>query len=407
MAGNTIITPTWNAREVARVASNATKFVGAITRKLSDDFIVSGTKVGATVGLRLPQRFITTKGQALQPQAIVDSIVPVTITDQANIGYGWSSFSETLELQDMYDRYVNPAGYQMANTMDKDGLFRCYQDVFNIEGTPAQIPNTNLTYLNAAARLTNFAVPDRPRKVFINSLMRAVIVNANLNLFNPPKEISELWTNAMFASAALSWDEWFEDVNTFPHVFGPQGGVPLTFGAGQTGPLLVTNGWTAVAALRLNKGDVFTIAGCFAINPQAYQSTTQLLQFVVTAPVSSDGAGNATIPIYPPIIPATTGNAYATCDVSPASGAALTLVGAAGAVSPQGLGFHPEAFVCASADLVLPRVGEAKRVRLPAMGVSMRYWQASDIMTDQHPSRLDVIYGFKTFRPEFAVRIAS
>lgn len=412
MAANTIITPTWNAREVARVASNSTKFVGAITRKLSDDFMVSGTKVGATVGLRLPQRFITTKGQALQAQAIVDQVVPVTITDQANIAYGWSSFSETLELQDMYDRYVTPAGYQLANTLDKDGLARVYQDVFSIEGTPGTIPGTtaangNPTYLNAAARLTNFAVPDRPRRMFINSLMRATIVNANLNLFNPQKAIGELWQDAMFSGTALSWDEWYEDVNIFPHTVGPQGGAPQVFGATQTGPALVTNNWNAAAAARLNKGDVFTISGCYAVNPQSYQSTTQLLQFVVTAPVSSDASGNATIPIYPPIIPATTGNAYATCDVSPASGAPLTVVGAAGTVTPQGLGFHPEAFVCASADLVLPRVGEAKRVRLPQMGLSMRYWQASDIMSDQHPSRLDVIYGFKTFRPEFAVRIAS
>jgi hypothetical protein len=404
---NSIITPTWNAREVARVAVNATKFVGAITRKLSDDFMVSGTKVGASVGLRLPQRFITTKGQALQPQAITDVVVPVTITDQANIGYGWSSFSETLELQDMYDRYVNPAGYQLANTMDKDGLARVYQDVNNIEGTPGVVPATNLTYLMAAARLTNFAVPDRPRRAFINSIMRATIVNANLNLFNPAKDISELWKDAMFAGTALSWDEWYEDVNIFPHTVGPLGGVPLTFGAGQTGNQLVTNGWTAVAASRLNKGDVFTIAGVNALNPQSYQSTTQLMQFVVTAPVSSDGAGNATISIYPPIIPAATGSAYATVDVAPASGAALTVVGPANTVTPQGLGFHPDAFVCASADLVLPRVGEAKRVRLPSMGLSMRYWQASDIMSDQHPSRLDVIYGFKTFRPEFAVRFAS
>lgn len=407
MAANTIITPTWNAREVARVASNATKFVGAITRKLSDDFIVSGTKVGATVGLRLPQRFITTKGQALQPQAITDVVVPVTITDQANIGYGWSSFSETLELQDMYDRYVNPAGYQLANTMDKDGLGRVYQDVFSIEGTPGAIPNANSIYLLAAARLTNFAVPDRPRRMFIGSLMRATIVNANLNLFNPPRDISTLWKDAMFADSALSWDEWYEDVNIFPHTVGPLGGAPQTVGAGQTGSSLSVNGFTAAAALRLNKGDVFTIAGVFAVNPQSYQSTTQLMQFVVTAPVSSDGAGAATIPIYPPIIPVSTGSAYATVDVAPAAGAPLTIVGAANTVSPQGLGFHPEAFVCASADLVLPRVGEAKRVRLPQMGLSMRYWQASDIMSDQHPSRLDVIYGFKTFRPEFAVRIAS
>jgi hypothetical protein len=61
----------------------------------------------------------------------------------------------------------------------------------------------------------------------------------------------------------------------------------------------------------------------------------------------------------------------------------------------------------ASADLIMPKQGQAKRVRMPGVGMSLRFWESSDIMTDQHPSRLDVIYGFKTVRPEFAVRIAS
>ena len=171
---NQIQTPTWVGREVLRVASNATKFVGNITKKLSDDYKVGGAKVGATVNVRLPQRFVTTKGQALQQQGIADAIVPVTITDQANVAFGWSSFSETLELQDMYDRYVNPAAYQIANTMDADGLGRVYQDVFSIEGTPGTIPNANSTYLLAAARLTNLAAPSQPRRMLINSLMRAM-----------------------------------------------------------------------------------------------------------------------------------------------------------------------------------------------------------------------------------------
>lgn len=61
----------------------------------------------------------------------------------------------------------------------------------------------------------------------------------------------------------------------------------------------------------------------------------------------------------------------------------------------------------ASADLEMPNSGESRRVRMPGVGLSMRLWQDSDIMTDQHPTRSDVIYGFKTVRPEFAVRIAS
>jgi len=401
---NTIATPTWTARKLLLVASNKARFVGTITRKLSDDFVVEGTKVGATVNLRLPPRFQTQKGQAIQVQPIVDTLVPVTITDQAQIAWNYSSFTATLELQDVEERCVEPAGIQLANTYDADALARLYQDVFSVEGTPGTIPNTNATYLNAAARLTNFAAPTGPRKATINALMRASIANANLALFNPSKDISQLWKEGMFSGAALSWDEWYEDVNVFPHTVGPLGGAPTVNGAGQTGSSLVTQAWTAAAALRLRKGDVFTVANVFAVNPQNYRSTTQLQQFVVTADTSSDGAGAATIPIYPPII---TSGAFQTVDSSPANAAALTIVGAANTVTPQGLGYHPQAFVMASANLIKPTVGEAKNVRMKDINLSVRYWIASDIMTDQHPSRLDGIYGFKTVRPEFAVRFAS
>lgn len=400
---NSILTPTWVGREVLRVVKNSLRFVSNIQKKLSDDFKVEGVDVGATVNVRLPQRWLTTKGQAFQGQPITDAIVPVTITDQANIGFGWSSFSATLEIQDVRERYVNPAAIQIANTIDSDGLTRLYQDVFMTEGTPGTIPSANLTYLNAGARMNTFAAP-MPRTMLIGPLMQPPIANANLASFNPQGAISDIWREGQIAGEALSWSQWFVDQNIATHTVGPLGGTPTVNGAGQTGSSIVTQAWTAAAAQRLAKGDIITFAGVFAVNPQNYRSTTQLQQFVVTADVSSDGAGAATIPIYPPII---TSGAYQTVTASPANAAAITVVGAANTVTPQGLGFHKEAFVMASADLVEPNVGKASRVRMPDVGLSLRYWQASDIMTDQHPSRLDVIYGFKTLRPEFAIRIAS
>jgi hypothetical protein len=234
--------------------------------------------------------------------------------------------------------------------------------------------------------------------------MRVAIANANLALFNPSSDITKLWREGMFGAQALGFDEWYEDVNLFPHVVGPQGGTPTVNGAGQTGSSIVSQAWTAAAALRLVRGDIITFAGVFAVNPQNYRSTTQLQQFVVTADVSSDGAGAATIPIYPPII---TSGALQTVTASPANAAAITVLGAASAVSPQGLGFHPEAFIMASADLVMPNTGKAEMIRAPEIGLSLRFWEASDIMTDQHPARIDVLYGFKTVRPEWAVRWAS
>jgi P22 coat protein - gene protein 5 len=401
---NTIVNTTLVGRETLRVASNSLKLVANMRKKLSDDFKVGGMKVGGTVGIRLPLRVKKTKGAALQPQAYVDTVVYVTITDQAHIDFAWSSREETLDLQDLRERVVQPAAFQLANTVEADGFARLYQDVPNVDGTPGTIPNVNSTYLNAGARLTNLAVPDQPRRMFINPLMRAAIANANLTLFNPPRVITELFEEAMFSGPALSWPQWYESANVFPHTVGPLGGTPLVNGASQTGSSLITDGWTAAAASRLLKGDVFTIAGVYAINPQAYRSTTQLQQFVVTQDMSSDGSGNLTIPIYPPIV--VTG-AYQTVDSSPANNAAITVVGAANTVTPQGLGFHPDAFCMASADLILPKSGQSSRVRMPGVGMSLRYWEDSDIRTDEHPNRGDVIYGFKATRPEFAVRIAS
>lgn len=401
---NTVITPTWIGREVLAVADNETRFVRNIQKKLGDEFVEGGVKLGATVGIRLPQRFVTTKGQAYVAQSITDQIVYVTITDQANIGWGWSSVQGTLEIQDAYERYVNPASTQIANTWDKDGLGRLYQDVYQAQGTPAVVPITNAIYFNAAVDLTNSSVPTDSRNMVVNAIMGAAIANANVALFNPSKSISDAWKEGMLAGNALRWKEWWEDVNTFPHTYGTYSGSPIVNGAGQTGSSLITSGWGSGVS-NLNKGDVFTIGsgatGVYAVNPQSYQSTTQLQKFVVTGTIN-DTAGAITIPISPAII---TSGAYQTVVASPANSAVINVLGASAAVSPQGVGFHKQAFVMASVPPIMPNMGKARIAK--KNGLAIRIWEGSDIMTDQHPSRLDSFYGFKTVRADWAVRIQS
>jgi len=403
---NTLITPTWIGRDVLRVAKNSTRFVRSITKKLSDDFSVAGTKVGGTVGVRLPQRFVTSKGEGIQIQGLTDSIVYVTITDQANVAWSWSSRQATLEIEETRERYVNPAAVQIANTMDKDGLGRLYQDVYQAEGTPGTVPTANTVYFSAADDLTNSAVPMDSRTVVINALMGTAISNANLALFGPRSVIDGAFREGQLGSNVLKWKEMWEDVNIKPHTYGTYAGTPLVNGATQTGASLITDGWSSGAST-LNKGDVFTIGsgstGVYSVNPQSYQSTTTLQRFVVTETIS-DTTGAMTITIAPSII---TSGAYQTVVASPADNATINVLGTTAVVSPQGLGFHKQAFCMASADLVMPKQGEAARVRAPETGLSLRYWEASDIMTDQHPSRLDVIYGFKTLRPDWAVRVQS
>lgn len=406
MATNTTIEPLWVARDVQRVAKNETRFLKGIQKRLSDDFIVSGVKVGGQVGVRLPQRFVTSKGEAIQQQGITDTVVYVTITDQANVAWGWSSRQGTLNIQDTRERFVNPAGAQLANTADKDGLSRLYQDVYFSAGTPGTTPSANTTYYGLADQLTQIAaVPKDSRTMVVNSVMGTAIANANLALFNlgSSKNILE---DGMLADGALKWKQWWEDVNVYPHTYGTYAGTPLVNGASQTGSSLITDGWSSGAST-LNKGDTFTIGSgstaCKGVNVQSYQDAGLPQQFVVTQTIS-DTTGAMTIAISPPLV---TSGAYQTVVSSPADNATINVSGSSGVTSMQGLGFHKDAFVLASADLIMPNQGKAERVRAPGAGMSLRYWEGSDIMTDQHPSRLDWIYGFRTIRADWAGRVQA
>ena len=200
--------------------------------------------------------------------------------------------------------------------------------------------------------------------------------------------------------------EWYMDQNVNTHTVGPLGGTPLVNGSTATGATtLVTDGWTASAAARLKKGDIFTIAGVNHVNPQSRQSTGTLQQFVVTADVSSDGSGNLTAAISPAI---KTTTAFQTVDALPADNAAITVLGAASTQSPTGLAHHKDAFTLAMADLPLPKGTDmAARVSDDQLGMSIRLVRDYDITNDKFPCRLDVLYGWATLRPELACRIQA
>ena len=292
----------------------------------------------------------------------------------------------------------------MANTWDVDGLSRLYKDVYQAQGVPGTVPVTNSVYYNAAVDLDNSAVPPKPRTMIVNSIMGAGIANANISLFGPTRQRNEAFEEGLWATDALMWPEWFKDVNVFPHVYGVYAGLATVNGSNQTGATLVTQSWTSGAST-LNYGDVFTIGagvtGCYAVNPQSHQNTGNLQKFVVRATIS-DTAGAMTIAISPSII--TTGG-YQTVVASPFNNATINVLGTSGITSMQGLGFHEEAFVMASVPPVMPNQGKAKIVKKGQ--IAIRVWEGSDIMSDQHPTRVDSFYGFKTLRADWAARVQS
>ena len=405
---NSLVTPTWYTKEVARILVNNLRFASAVNRSYDDAYVQAGAKVGYTVNARLPQRFTVTEGQALQTQGINDQYAPITLTHQKNVAYSWSTASMTQEIEMVRERYVKPAATALANVIDYDGLNTVFTDVYQSVGTPGTTPSTNLTYLQAGAKLTNSAAPSDGRVAVLDPTSMVTLANANLALFNPSAQISEQYREGQFASRALGVSEWYEDANVAKFTTGSYTtSTPLINGASQTGSSLATDGWASSAAT-LNKGDIFTIADVYAVNPVSYASTGALQQFVVTATTTSSGVNMATLPISPAII---TSGQLQTVTASPADNAAITVVGAGAStmtatVTSQSLLYHPDAFALVMADLHRPQSGaEATVVRSKELGVSIRMVQQYQIGTDSEPTRLDVLYGWATLRPTLAVRV--
>jgi len=411
---NSFITPTWVLKDVARVAVNQLKFAANIERWYDDKFKAGGAKVGYTVSGRLPQRFRTTKGQAFQAQPINDVTVPVTLTDQANIGTSWSTADATVVVEDVRRRYVNPAGEQLANTIDYDGLTRMTPTVAHSVGVPGTAPTSRLTYTTGAAKMTLVAVPMSGRVAVLDPIHMVNLIQDTSTLFNPSAAISENYRDGQFGRNQLGIAEWYQDQNRYVHTTGSfTSSTPLVNGANQTGSTLNTNGWASGAAT-LNAGDVITLAGVYEVNPQNYASTGQLMQFTVTQTTTSVGVNMATLPISPPIIP--TGNLQNVSN-SPANGAIILVLGSGQVVatgtgtmtattSANSLLFHPEAFILAMADLDADLDGATvARVADNEMNVSLRYVKQYSAQSDQKMARIDALYGFKEFRPDWACRV--
>lgn len=408
---NTLLTPTWFTKETARILVNNLKFAANVNRSYDDQYVQAGAKVGYTVNARLPQRFQVTSGDALQVQGLNDQSVPITLTNKRNVAFSYSTASATTELDRIRERYVNPAATALANIVDYDGLQQ-YVNIYQAVGTPGTVPNSNLTYLQAGAKLTNSSVPVDGRIAMLDPISMVTIANANLALFNPAAQISEEYRSGQFAGRTLGFSEWYEDQNVAKHVTGTfTASTPLVKGASQTGSTLVVDGW-ASGATSLKKGDIFTVGGVFKVNTVSYQSTGELQQFVVTADVT-DTAGEISIPISPAIIPS---GQLQTVTGSPADNAVVTVLGATSATAgtlaatttPQSLLYHPDAFTMVMADLHKPTSGvETTAVRSKELGISIRMVQQYQIGNDQEPARLDILYGWATLRPELAVRCYS
>jgi len=398
---NSILTIDMITRKSLEILENNLVITRNVNRQYDDSFAVEGAKIGSTLRIRLPDRALVTDGAALQVQDDNEQYTTLTVASQKHIGVNFTSAELTMQLDDFAERVLKPRISQLASSIDAD-VANSYKYIGNTVGTPGTTPSTSLVLLQAQQKLNENAAVMNPRYATVNPAANAGLVEGMKGLFNPTDTISKQFKNGMMGTGVLGYDE----INMSQSIKQFTTGSRAATG-GTTSAAVTAEGATTIAitgagnAGVVNIGDVFTVAGCFAVNPQTRESTGSLFQFVAVAATTLDGsgAGNITVaPIY------SAANALATVLTLPATSQAVTFVGAASTQYPQNLVYHKDAITFATADLLLPQ-GVDMAARAVHNGISLRVVRQYDINNDRLPCRIDVLYGYSVIRPAMAVRL--
>ena len=414
---NQLLTRQEITRESLMVLENNLKILPNFYRDLDVEFGKKGGKIGDTIYVRKPPRAIGRDGQAYSPEGMTDTQAPVTINQQSGVDFEFSSAEKFLSLDEFKSRYLNPYGIALANKLDLRCGQTAQQNTANHVGTPGTTPGLSssdafLIYAQAGQKIDEMGFPlTVDRRMIITPKMRVGWFDFAKAFFNPTDALSKQYKTGQ-VSNALGYD-WFVDQNIPVQTIGLLGGTPAVNGAGQTGTSLITNGWSNNINPLLNVGDVISIAGVFAVNPQSRLTTGSLQQFVIQALATSDGSGNSTLTIYPALVP--TGQ-FQNVSASPASGALINVYDTAaagqsalsGLSTPQALLFEKQAFAFVSFPGDVPDgVDMGYEERAPEVGVSLRFVRIFDGYRDVWVNRFDVYYGIAPLYAEGACRVSG
>jgi hypothetical protein len=396
---NSLLTIDMITRKSLEIYENNLVLTRNVNRQYDDSFAVEGAKIGATLRIRLPDRALVSDGAALQVQDDNEQFTTLTVSSQKHIGVNFTSAELTMQLDDFAERVLKPRVSQLASSTDAD-VANSYKGIANSVGTPGTTPSTSLVLLQANQKLNEFAAPMSPRYATVNPAANAGLVEGMKGLFNPTGTISRQFKNGMMGEGILGLDEINMSQSILNHTNGDWGtSITVTSTVTTQGQATLPISFTG-SSKTWNVGDVFTIAGVFAVNPQTRQSTGSLQQFTVTA--VGTGTSTATLDISPAIY--TSGHALATVNSFPQASAVVTMVGSANTGYAQNLVYHKDAISFATADLLLPQ-GVDMASRQVHNGISMRIVRQYDINNDRMPCRIDVLYGYAAIRPLGAVRM--
>lgn len=409
--GNTFLTTDKILLKALDVLHAKLNFIGSINRQYDDQFAQSGGKIGSSLRIRMPEKFTVTDGATLDVQDSAEQSQTLTVATRKHVGMSFTTQELTMSMDEFTERKIEPAMSTLASVVEADAL-NMVLDIPYVTGTFGTSPATLDPYLKAKAIMNqNLAPKDNKRTALIPSSFTPAIIEGLKGLFQSDSELAKQYREGVMGQAAGF--TWAENDLIPVSATGTRTGTITIDGAAPTGSAV--NLKALGSGTTIKKGEVFTIAGYYAVHPETKAPYSHLQQFVVTEDATASGTTITGLKISPAIV---TSGAYQNVYGTPGTDAAVILKGGAttGGVAAsesastnfaQSICYHKDAFTFVTADLDMPPNGTAEAFRKTQDGLSLRIVRGYDIVNDVIPCRIDILYGYKTIRPELACRVTG
>lgn len=401
-----LLTPSIIAKEGLMQLDNNLVAANMVYRAYEAEF--GEAKIGDTLTIRKPVKYALRTGAVAQVQDATEGKVQIAVDTQRGVDLRFPTRDLTLSIDRFADRYLKHPMIALANQVDLDVL-GLYKHVWNWAGTPGQTLSNYKSFIKGPQRLDEMGVPT-PRTGVLSPA----------DYYGTAASFTGLYTSDIAKTALeksklpmVGNTDCYPTPNVIAHTVGAYAGTPVISSAsGSNGvtdyatvkdtnqSTIKIDGLTANA--KLAAGDVFTIAGVFAVNPVSKQVQAFLQQFVVVTGVTATGTADA-VTVSPAII---TSGQYQTVNAAPATNAQIVVAGTASTAYPQNLVFHENAFALCMMPMELPE-GAVKKARQSYNGLSIRVICDYDIINDINVWRLDILYGVKALYPDLATRLSG
>lgn len=402
---NSLLTPKIYANVMLKLLKNNLVMGQLVSTRFSNEF----KKVGQTIYVKRPPQFVVREGQVAQVQDVQVGEMAVKLDTQIGIDIEYSSIEQTLTVDQLLeDETMMSTAAELAQYVDSAIMSETLEFPAWV-GTPGQTINSPTDFFQGPQRMDELAIPGNGR----NGVLAPADYWALAGFFT-----GFAFNNSDVNKTALQRAQIPLLGNVQPYM--TQSVINLVTGTRTNGAVnganqnvtylqVKDNDYAQTIAIdglganaTVKKGEVFTIAGVFAVNPRTKATQAFLQQFVVLEDaVATAGGAIAALKIANPII---VGGAYATVNAAPADNAVVTWMGTAATAYPNNVTFNKMSIALAYAKLVQPASGKFSYATDPETGISIRYWQTSDGTNDTHLHRWDLLFGVTNIDRRLGVR---